>query len=137
MTGLEQADRKALHPLCVLKSRWVSPPNSSIVNWQCLAVARHRSHCDRPLSATLPTATASQIWFGPVRLERSVFASSTETSRNSLIVFDFFRHRRHHCHHRFGRRFGVTGTVESAAEKCLQIFALQPIENGVRASVNP
>ena len=75
--------------------------------------------------------------FGPVRSARPVFASSTENRRNSLIVFDFSDHHRHHCRHRFSWRFGITQTVESATEKCLQIFVLRPIENGVRASVNP
>ena len=79
----------------------------------------------------------NDLQFGGVRSARSVFVSSTEPSRNSLIVFDFSCHRHHHCHHRFGRRFGIHQKVKSAARKRLKIFGLRPIENGVRASVNP
>lgn len=83
------------------------------------------------------TLIPEKIQFGPVRSARSVFANSTEDCRNSLVVFDFFHRRRHHSHPRFGRRFGITGKAQSAAEKCLQVFGLRTIENGVRASVNP
>jgi len=75
--------------------------------------------------------------FGPVRSARSVFASSTEDCRNSLIVFDFSRHRQRHRHHPFGRRFGNQKQARAVAENSLRIFDLRPIENGVTCSVNP
>jgi hypothetical protein len=75
--------------------------------------------------------------FGPVRSPRSVFASSTEIPRNSLILIDFFSHCRPLRHHRFGLRFGIQNVGRPAPKNTFKIFVLQGAKNGVRGSVNP
>jgi len=123
------------HP--VSWSRSQSPLNSTVVTGKGKPLSAPEATSTDLFLPACPARPPAQFQFGPVRSGRSVFTSSTEDSRKSLIVFDFFHHHPHHCNHRFGRRFGITGKVKSAAEKCLQIFDLRPIENGVRASVNP
>jgi hypothetical protein len=54
-----------------------------------------------------------------------------------LILFAFSALRHHHSDQRFGRRFGITLRVKSAAEKCLFFFGLVRYIGTVRASVNP
>jgi hypothetical protein len=84
-----------------------------------------------------PVAPNRQTQFGHVRSARSVFASSTEVFCNSLIQFDFFNHRSHHRHPRFGQRFGIENLRKLAGETSLQIFNLRAIQTGVPRAVNP
>jgi len=46
-----------------------------------------------------PCPANRQFQFGPVRLPGSVSTSSTRPCGNSLILFDFSKHRSHHRHH--------------------------------------
>jgi hypothetical protein len=106
-------------------------------NWQCLAVERHRSHLTDCFLPPCPTPSTAKIQFGPVRSARSVFASSTEIFRNSLILIDFYRHRRTHSRHRFGRRFGIEKQATATEQNSLKFFTLRAIKTGVTCTVNP
>lgn len=96
---------------------------------------------DTPLPDCLPLPRPgpmpAKIRFGRVRSVRSVFTSSTDHSRNSLILFNFSNHRRHHRRHRFGRWFGIEKWPPYPAENSLNFFNLRAIKTGVACAVNP
>jgi hypothetical protein len=80
---------------------------------------------------------SSKIQFGPVRSARSVFTSSTENHRDSLILFNYSSHPRRHCPHRVGWRFGIEKAPPGTAENSSNFFALRAIKTGVTCAVNP
>src|SRR5450759_1924372 len=94
--------------VCVLKSRWVSPPNPNKLTGKGEPSSTQEATFTDCLLPPCPAPTANQKnQFGSVRSARSVSASSTPLCGNALIVFDFSTHRHRHSHHRFGRRFGM------------------------------
>ncbi len=87
--------------------------------------------------ATHGIAARSEIQFSAVQSTRSVLAGSTPRRGNSLIVFDFSKHRCRHPRHRFGLRFGIEKHATTAETNSLQIFGLRAIQTRVPRAVNP
>ena len=85
--------------------------------------------CFPPPCPTMPT---SQIRVRSRSVGAFGFRQFDRPSPQAVDRARLFRHRRHHCHHRLGRRFGIQKLGRTLATNTFKIFAQPSASTGHR-----